>query len=188
MDSNKEVTAIRINHGQSNQEKLYLATQEEEKKEEAKDAKAAKEEETKKKEGGDLEKAQGNATAGNATSGNYTWEWGRPEPKWVNWYDIGQARKEEHKLKDDTPMNIKSHPVYKQMIGRFINGHFKDKDLETMKKQNAKDTINHEEIGEEKEREGMYPNELDQEIQGYKYGDKLHPGWSGYYGAGSGTN
>lgn len=46
-----------------------------------------------------------------------------------------------------------------------------------MKQQTARNTINHEEIGEEKEREGMYPNELDDEMSNYNYGDRLVPRW-----------
>jgi hypothetical protein len=35
------------------------------------------------------------------------------------------------------------------------------------------------EVDEEKEWEGYYPNELDQEMKNYKFGDKIHPaGWN----------
>lgn len=51
-----------------------------------------------------------------------------------------------------------------------------------MRKESAKATIDHEEIDEEKEREGMYPNELDDEMQGFVYGDKLDPSWHGWSG------
>lgn len=76
-------------------------------------------------------------------------------------------------------MKIKTNPVYKKMVKRFLAGRFKDRNLEIMKQQTAKNTINHEEIGEEKEREGMYPNNLDDEIASYnyKYGDRLIPRW-----------
>jgi len=81
----------------------------------------------------------------------------------TNWYDnpgnIGMD-----KLKDDTPAHIKSHPMYKKMSERFMSGKFKDKALETWHKKISANTIKHDEIGEEKEREGMYPNELDDEM------------------------
>jgi len=93
-----------------------------------------------------------------------------------NWFeDFGNTKPE--KLKDDTPFHIKSHPLYKKMVERFMAGKFKDKDLETWKKNTAKNTIEFDDIGEEKEREGMYPNELDAEMTNYKYGDKLTPVW-----------
>ena len=123
--------------------------------------------------------ADGNKTAGNSSSGNYTFDWQHAPPPMRNWYDIA-SKKEDAVLKDDTPMKIKSNPVYKQMIGRFLTGSFKDKDMETMKQTTAKNTIRHEEIGEEKEREGMYPNKLDTEMQDYTYGERIHPGYQGY--------
>jgi len=94
----------------------------------------------------------------------------------LNWWEV-EDKKKVVKLKDDTPFHIKAHPDYKKMVGRFLSGNFKDKNLEVMNEETAKNTINHDEIGEEKEREGMYPNELDDEMQGYKYGDKLIPQW-----------
>jgi len=47
----------------------------------------------------------------------------------------------------------------------------------------ARDAAN--EITEQKEREGMYPNELDSEMKGYKYGDRLTPMWYGGWGNGT---
>lgn len=38
-------------------------------------------------------------------------------------------------------------------------------------------------VNEEKEWEGYYPNELDQEIKGYNYGDRLYPQWQNWTGA-----
>ena len=67
------------------------------------------------------------------------------------------------------------------MVGRFLGGKFKDKALQTMNKDSgdvARDQAN--EIGEEKEREGMYPNKLDEEMQHYTYGERLHPQWRGW--------
>lgn len=90
----------------------------------------------------------------------------------LNWYEDDGTHTPDH-LKDDTPFHIKSHPVYKKLAARFMAGNFRDKDLETWKKQTAKNTIQTDEIDEEKEREGMYPNELDAEMQNYKYGDRL---------------
>jgi hypothetical protein len=57
------------------------------------------------------------------------------------------------------------------MVDRFLPEFVKDANLELHNK--GKPNIDHDEIKETKEREGMYPNELDQEMQGYKYGDKL---------------
>lgn len=37
-------------------------------------------------------------------------------------------------MKDDTPEDVKSHPKYKAMVGRFIGGLFKDKALEAFNK------------------------------------------------------
>jgi len=97
----------------------------------------------------------------------------------VNWYQDQGNVTPDH-LKDDTPFEVKSHPMYKKMVERFMAGKFKDKDLETWKKKTAKDTINFEDVNEDKEREGMYPNELDAERTNYKYGDKLTPQWHGW--------
>lgn len=76
------------------------------------------------------------------------------------------------------------------MAGRFLSGLTKDKNLEQHRKGSAHATIANDEIGEEKEREGMYPNELDDEMQNYKYGDKLYPQWNYYggYGGYGGNN
>lgn len=188
VDSNGQIRAIRVNvkPQMSNQDKLYVEMEhgdhsDEDKKGKPAQAAAAKKEEEKK---GDAKAAPaaGNAT-GNATgnaSGNSTWKplWYdyQPTPVLENWYEVGDPHR-VHDLKDDTPWNIKTHPEYKKRVQRFLYGSFKDKDLETMKKGTAKDTINHEEIGEEKEREGMYPNELDNEMHGYHYGDRLTPTW-----------
>ena len=61
----------------------------------------------------------------------------------------------------------------------------KDKALENERNDKKSGGIDHSVIGEEKEREGYYPNELDDEIQGYKYGDKVDPryGYRGWYDA-----
>jgi len=94
----------------------------------------------------------------------------------VNWWDDTANTKPE-KLKDDTPFEVKAHPVYKKMAERFMAGKFSDKALDTWHKKTASKTINHDEIGEEKEREGMYPNELDAEMTNYTYGERLTPVW-----------
>ena len=88
----------------------------------------------------------------------------------VNWYD-NDGKAPMNKLKDDTPFYIKSNPVYKKLAKRFMSGKFKDNALEAFRKDYAKDAIDFEEITEEKEREGYYPNELDSEMEGFKYGD-----------------
>ena len=66
------------------------------------------------------------------------------------------------KPKDDTPDWIKEHPDYKKLVDRFLPEFFKDENLE--KSKNLKPVIDHDEIKETKEREGYYPNELDQEM------------------------
>lgn len=135
--------------------------------------------------------AAGNASAnasGNAT-GNGTNVTNPSEKNYedmvnsMNWWD-DTGEKTPEKLKDETSFEVKSHPVYKKMIGRFLAGDFKDKDLETWRKKTAMKTINSEEIGEEKEREGYFPNNLDHEMRDYTYGDRLTPvfhpwGWHG---------
>ena len=69
------------------------------------------------------------------------------------------------------------------MIDRFMPQFDKDKALENERDDKTSGGIDHSVIGEEKEREGYYPNELDDEIQGYKYGDKVDPGYHwGWYG------
>jgi hypothetical protein len=75
------------------------------------------------------------------------------------------------------------------LTGRFLGGLFKDKNLEMHNAGAAKEAIDHDEITQEKEREGYYPNELDDEMKGYTYGDRLSPSWYGYgYGYGGGKN
>jgi len=58
-------------------------------------------------------------------------------------------------------MEIKSHPDYKKLTERFLGDLFKDRSLETHNSGMAANLVDHNEITEEKEREGMYPNELD---------------------------
>ena len=56
---------------------------------------------------------------------------------------------------------------------------FKDKALDAAEnKGNNNSTVN--EIDDTKEREGVYPNKLDEEMQGYEYGDKVRPYGYGY--------
>jgi len=59
------------------------------------------------------------------------------------------------------------------MVDRFLGGLFKDAALQQATKKSAIDTVEQDEIKSTKEREGMYPNELDQEMKGYTYGDRL---------------
>jgi hypothetical protein len=54
---------------------------------------------------------------------------------------------------------------------------FKDESLQRAKKVTAIDTVDQDDIKGTKEREGMYPNELDEEMKGYKYGDRLPVAW-----------
>lgn len=74
------------------------------------------------------------------------------------------------------------------MIGRYLSGKFKDKKFEEYLKRTHQKDIEHDDIDEEKEREGMYPNELDEEMSNYTWGEKIYPGWShSYYGWGAGN-
>jgi len=50
------------------------------------------------------------------------------------------------------------------MIDRFLPQFTKDKALENERDDKTDSGIDHSVIGEEKEREGYYPNELDDEI------------------------
>jgi len=85
--------------------------------------------------------------------------------------------KEPIKLKDETPFEVKAHPDYKKLTGRFLGDLFKDKALERWNEGVKSANIDTEMVTEEKEWEGYYPNELDQETKGYHYGDKLYPQW-----------
>lgn len=65
------------------------------------------------------------------------------------------------------------------MVERFLSGKFKDKAFEAVrkKKQTALGIANAADVDEEKEHEGYYPNELDQEMTNYTWGEKLMPAW-----------
>jgi len=81
---------------------------------------------------------------------------------WFDWPDdVSTAKAKGVVVKDDTPFEVKSHPEYKKLTERFLGGLFKDKNLEKHNKGNKAADIDHDEINEEKEREGYYPNELD---------------------------
>ena len=68
---------------------------------------------------------------------------------------------------------MKSHPKYKELTDRFLGDLFKDKALEKYNSGIATDNIDTDFVNEDKEHEGYYPNELDQEMRNYKYGDKI---------------
>lgn len=96
--------------------------------------------------------------------------------QYANWWETPVNSKAP--TKDDTPEEIREHPDYKKLVDRFLPEFFADNNLN--KHLAGKPQIDHDEIKETKEREGMYPNELDQEMQGYTYGDKLVPRWFPY--------
>ena len=178
-----QAIAVNKRHALSNQDFLFSLMQEDPKPAPAPAAPAA---------AAPAAKAAGNATgnasnsAGGAPPGyaypypypNYGYGYGYGHP-YMNWWEVADKH-ETANLKDDTPAEIKSHPAYKKIVQRFLKGNFKDKNLETMKQTFAKNTIDQDEIDEEKEREGMYPNELDDEMHGYVYGDKIIPHWNGW--------
>ena len=67
--------------------------------------------------------------------------------EYANWWEEDRfLEKKPVKPKDDTPFEIKSHPVYKKMAERFLSGHFKDHGLEQHKKGSAHATINDDDI------------------------------------------
>ena len=90
----------------------------------------------------------------------------------VNWWD-DNGGDPDAKQEDSEPDEIKDHPEYKKLVNRFLGGLFKDAGLERASKVHAIDTVEADEIKSTKEREGFYPNELDQEMKGYTYGDRL---------------
>lgn len=55
---------------------------------------------------------------------------------------------------------------------------YKDRALDEARDKDV--SIDHSEVLEEKERDGYYPNELDEEMQDYNYGDKVKIGNWGY--------
>lgn len=63
--------------------------------------------------------------------------------------------------------------TYRDAVNRFLPEFEKDRALDMAREKDI--SIDHSEIGEEKERDGYYPNELDEEMQGYHYGDKVIP-------------
>jgi hypothetical protein len=79
------------------------------------------------------------------------------------------------KLVDDTPFAVKSHPEYKKLTGRFLGDMFKDRALENWNAGMKAENIDADVVNEDKEWEGYYPNQLDSEMKGYNYGDKLYP-------------
>lgn len=101
--------------------------------------------------------------------------------QYLNWWDADGSHSSNIKLKDDEPDEIKNHADYRRMTGKFLSDSFKDDSLQQALKGSAIDTVDNDDIKSTKEREGMYPNELDQEMKGYKYGDRLSVGHSGGY-------
>jgi hypothetical protein len=95
--------------------------------------------------------------------------------QYANWWEEVTTKAPK---KDDTPEWIRDHPDYKKLVDRFLPEFFADANLNTHLAR--KPIIDHDDIKETKEREGVYPNELDQEMQGYTYGDKLRPQWFPY--------
>lgn len=87
------------------------------------------------------------------------------------------------KLVDNTPFEIKSHPEYKKLTDRFLGDLFKDKALEKWNAGVKAANIDTDMVNEDKEWEGYYPNELDQEMKGFKYGERLYPQWYNWTGA-----
>jgi hypothetical protein len=63
-------------------------------------------------------------------------------------------------------------------VGRFLPEFYQDPALMEATR-NGTMAIDQSDITEEKEREGYYPSDLDQEMQGYTYGDKVST--SGYW-------
>jgi len=102
--------------------------------------------------------------------------------QYANWWETSSKPIAEKTVHDNTPDHIKNDPTYQAMIDRFMPEYTKDNALENERNDKTSGGIDHSVIGEEKEREGYYPNELDDEIRGYKYGDKVDPGWNRWGG------
>lgn len=51
----------------------------------------------------------------------------------VNWYSDEAIDQPAHLLKDDTDYHIKTNPVYKKMVEKFITDRDHDKELEIMR-------------------------------------------------------
>ena len=100
----------------------------------------------------------------------------------ANWWEIPDQVDAVAKAKDDTPQWIQDHPDYKKMVDTFLPATIKDKNLQAFNKKNH---VSNDDVDETKEWEGMYPNKMDQEMQGYEYGDKLKPSWYGWGNGGT---
>jgi len=189
---------VKVTDGTPSKKKVVSHAQADPEAEAKPDEKAA-DKPAEKAEGGDQLKAVGNDSGDNKTAGapadsNKGQDgWTSTSPKdtndpnyWnkmhgnyhgaYNWWEKPWWAKTEP-AKDDTPDEIKNHPAYEKMVDRFLPKFVKDENLENHLK---KGEIDHDKILEEKEREGYYPNDLDQEMQHYTYGERLNPQWYPY--------
>ena len=87
-------------------------------------------------------------------------------------------KKEKKPYEEGTPKEVLKSDIYRDAVGRFLPEFNHDRALDAAREKDI--SIDHSEVGEEKERDGYYPNELDEEMQGYNYGDKVTPQWNGY--------
>ena len=80
-------------------------------------------------------------------------------------------KKDKKAYEEGTPKEVLQTTYYRDAVARFLPEFNKDRVLDMAREKDI--SIDHSEVGEEKERDGYYPNELDEEMQGYNYGDKV---------------
>lgn len=71
-------------------------------------------------------------------------------------------KKEKKPYEEGTPKEILKSDIYRDAVGRFLPEFEHDRALEQAREKDI--SIDHSEVGEEKERDGYYPNELDEEM------------------------
>lgn len=71
-----------------------------------------------------------------------------------------------------------TNPIYMEAVGKYLPEYYQDPALNEATR-NSTNIIDQSDITEEKEREGYYPNDLDEEVRNYTYGEKVVS--SGYW-------
>lgn len=108
----------------------------------------------------------------------------KPVNKYNNWWKKEEESAEQAYIndkkgyEDGTPDHILTNAHYMKEVGRLLPEFYQDPAYEAATR-NSTIPIDQSDITEEKEREGYYPTDLDQETQGYNYGDKVST--SGYW-------
>ena len=83
------------------------------------------------------------------------------------WLDNAKSTKDADKkdakpYESGTPKKVLATPEYRDAVEQFLPQFYKDRALDLARDQDA--SIDHSEVLEEKERDGYYPNELDEEM------------------------